>query len=110
MSKRALIVPVVVLVVAAALLFTINGCWTTWQGGHAEQRTDDAYVRADLTPLSTRVSGTVRKLEVGDYEAVKPGQLLVQLDDDDYAATLAQAKAGLAGAQAQLEENQAAKA
>ena len=109
MSKRALIIPVVVLVVAAALLFTIKGCWTSWEGGHAEQRTDDAYVRADLTPLSTRISGTVRKMEVGDYQAVQPGQLLVQLEDQDYAAGLAEAKAALAGAQAQLEDNQAAK-
>ncbi len=110
MSKRALIVPVVVLVVAAALLFTIKGCWTSWEGGHAEQRTDDAYLRADLTPLSTRISGTVRKMEVGDYQAVQPGQLLVQLEDQDYAAALAEAKAALAGAQAQLADNQAAKA
>jgi membrane fusion protein (multidrug efflux system) len=109
MSKRALIVPVVVLAVAAALLFTIKGCWTSWEGGHAEQRTDDAYVRADLTPLSTRISGTVRKMEVGDYQAVQPGQLLVQLEDQDYAAGLAEAKAALAGAQAQLADNQAAK-
>jgi membrane fusion protein (multidrug efflux system) len=109
MSKRALIVPVVVLVVAAALLFTIKGCWSSWEGGHAEQRTDDAYLRADLTPLSTRISGTVRKMEVGDYQAVQPGQLLVQLEDQDYAATLAEAKAALAGAQAQLADNQAAK-
>jgi membrane fusion protein, multidrug efflux system len=109
MSKRALIVPVVVLVVAAALLFTIKGCWTSWEGGHAEQRTDDAYLRADLTPLSTRISGTVRKMAVGDYQAVQPGQLLVQLEDQDYAAGLAEAKAALAGAQAQLEDNQAAK-
>jgi membrane fusion protein (multidrug efflux system) len=109
MSKRAIIVPVVTLVVAVALLFTIKGCWTSWEGGGAEQRTDDAYVRADMTPLSTRISGTVRKLEVGDYEAVTPGQLLVQLDDEDYAAILAEAKAGLAGAQAELDDNQAAK-
>src|ERR1700760_2039007 len=109
MSKRAMIVPVVTLAVAAALLFTIQGCWTSWEGGSAEQHTDDAYVRADMTPLSTRVSGTVHKLEVGDYEAVTPGQLLVQLDDQDYAAVLAEAKAGLAAAQANLADNQAAK-
>jgi membrane fusion protein (multidrug efflux system) len=51
----------------------------------------------------------VHKLAVGDYEAVTAGQLLVQLDDDDYAAMLAEAKAGLAAAQAQLADNQAAK-
>ena len=109
MSKRAVIIPVVTLGVAAALLFSIRGCWTSWEGGGAQQKTDDAYVRADLTPLSTRISGTVKKLDVGDYEPVKPGQLLVQLDDDDYRADLDEAKAALAGAQAELEDNQAAK-
>jgi membrane fusion protein, multidrug efflux system len=109
MQKRAIIIPIVVLAVAAALLFTITSGWNAWMGGGAEQKTDDAYVRADLTPLSTRISGTVRKLEVGDYEPVKPGQLLVQLDDEDYAAMLAEAKAGLAAAVANYEDNQAAK-
>src|SRR6202789_1070296 len=109
MQKRAMIVPVVVLVVAGALLFTIRGCWTTWSGGGAEQHTDDAYVRADLTPLSTRISGTVRNMAVSDYQPVTAGQLLVQLEDDDYAAMLAEAKAGLASARAQLADNQSAK-
>lgn len=109
MSKRAVIVPIVTLGVAAALLFTIRGCWTTWEGDHAEQRTDDAYVRADVTPLSTRISGTVRTVAVNDYQPVKGGQLMVQLDDDDYRAELEEAKAALAGAQAQLASNQAAK-
>ncbi len=109
MSKRDVIIPVITLGAAAALFFTIEGCWTSWQGGSATQRTDDAYVRADMTPLSTRVSGTVRKVNVNDFEAVKPGQLLVQLNDEDYRATLEQAKAGLAAARAELENNQAAK-
>jgi membrane fusion protein, multidrug efflux system len=109
MSKRAVIIPVITLGVAAALLFLIRGCWTSWVGGSAEQRTDDAYVRADMTPLSTRISGTVRKLDVDDYEPVKSGQLLVQLEDDDYRAILEEAKAALAGAKAELADNQAAK-
>jgi len=109
MSKRAIIVPTITLGVAAILLFTIKGCWTSWEGGGAEQRTDDAYVRADMTPLSTRVSGTVRKVEVEDFASVKLGQLLVQLDDEDYQAVLSEARAALAGAQAALEDNQSAK-
>jgi membrane fusion protein (multidrug efflux system) len=109
MSKRAIIIPVITLGVAAGLLFTINGCWNSWVGGGAEQRTDDAYVRADLTPLSTRISGTVRKIEVNDYQAVSAGQLLVQLDDEDYRAILEEAKAALAAAEAELADNQAAK-
>ena len=109
MWKPAIFVPAITLATAAVLLFTIEGCWTSWEGGSAEQRTDDAYVRADMTPLSTRISGTVRKIDVNDYEAVTPGQLLVQLDDDDYRANLEEAKAALAGAEAQLADNQAAK-
>jgi membrane fusion protein (multidrug efflux system) len=109
MSKRAIIIPAITLGVAAGLLFTISGCWNSWVGGSARQRTDDAYVRADLTPLSTRISGTVRKIEVNDYEPVKAGQLLVQLDDEDYRAILEESKAALAAAQAELEDNQSEK-
>jgi hypothetical protein len=42
MSKRSIIVPVVTLGIAALLLFTINGCWNSWEGRTGEQRTDDA--------------------------------------------------------------------
>jgi membrane fusion protein (multidrug efflux system) len=109
MSKRNIIVPVVTLGIAALLLFTINGCWNSWEGRAGEQRTDDAYVRADMTPLSTRISGTVRNVDVDDYQAVQPGQLLVQLDDQDYRAILEENKAALASARAELADNQSAK-
>jgi membrane fusion protein, multidrug efflux system len=61
------------------------------------------------TRLSTRISGTVRRVDVNDYQPVKPGQVLVQLDDEDYRATLGEAQAALEGAKAQLADNQAAK-
>ena len=66
MSKRATVIPLIVLVVAALLFFVINGGWTSWFGGRAKQETDDAYVQADMTPLSTHISGTVRKMKVED--------------------------------------------
>jgi membrane fusion protein (multidrug efflux system) len=109
MSRRAVVVPAITLGIAAILLFTIKGCWISWTGGGGEQQTDDAYVRADMTPLSTRVSGTVRKVEVEDFATVKPGQLLVQLNDEDYQAGLAEARAALAAAEAALEDNESAK-
>jgi membrane fusion protein (multidrug efflux system) len=109
MSKKLLIIPLVVLVAAAGLLFGIAGHWTSWQGSRPDQETDDAYLKADVTPLSTRISGTVKKVDVGDYQSVKAGQTLVELEDDDYRAILNQAHAALAGAGAALEDNQAAK-
>ena len=88
MSKKSLIIPLIVLLAAAGLLFGIAGHWTGWQGNRPEQETDDAYLRADMTPLSTRISGTVRKVNVNDYQSVKAGQALIELDDEDYRALL----------------------
>ncbi|WP_158944956.1 HlyD family secretion protein [Granulicella sp. S190] len=108
MTKRV-ILPIVTLCIAALIFFTVKNNWTSWEGGSTEQQTDDAYLRADMTPLSTRVSGTVRRVNVNDYQTVQPGQMLVQLDDEDYRATLGEAQAALEGAKAQLADNQAAK-
>jgi membrane fusion protein, multidrug efflux system len=90
MSKRTIIIPVAMLSVAALLLFMINGHWTSWEGGRREQKTDDPYVRADMVTLNTRISGTVRKMDVQDFQPVKTGQHLVELDDEDYRAELEQ--------------------
>ena len=109
MSKKSLIIPLIVLLAAAGLLVGIAGHWTSWQGNRADQETDDAYLKADMTPLSTRISGAVRRVNVGDYQRVKAGQTLVVLEDDDYRAILSQAFAALAGSEAALEDNQAAK-
>jgi membrane fusion protein (multidrug efflux system) len=109
MSKKSLIIPLIVLLAAASLLFGIAGHWTGWQGNRPEQETNDAYLRADMTPLSTRISGMVRKVNVSDYQNVKAGQILIELDDEDYRANLNQAQAALAASEASLADNQAAK-
>lgn len=61
------------------------------------------------TPLSTRISGTVRRVPVGDYQSVKAGQLLVELDDADYQAMLKEAEAALDAAKAEYSGNRDAK-
>jgi len=48
--------PLLVLLLAIAVLVTVTRNWNSWEGGHIEQVTDDAYVRGDLTPLSTKVA------------------------------------------------------
>jgi membrane fusion protein (multidrug efflux system) len=88
MSKRAAVIPAIVLAVAALLFFVINGRGTSWFGDRAEQKTDDAYVQADMIPLSTRISGTVREMKVNDFDVVKAGQVLVEIDDADYRAMM----------------------
>src|SRR5882757_814027 len=97
--------PILVVILALAVVITITRNWNAWEGGKAEQVTDDAYVRGDLTPLSTKVSGIVRAVDVADYQQVHKGDLLVELQDDDYQAQVDQAKAAIAAARAGIEEN-----
>src|ERR1700758_1553144 len=97
--------PLIVLLLALAVIVTITRNWNGWEGGRIEQVTNDAYIRGDLTPLSTKVPGLVREVKVNDYQQVRKGGLLVQLDDDDYKAQLAQAAAGVEAAKAALENN-----
>jgi membrane fusion protein (multidrug efflux system) len=98
-------VPALVILLALAILFTITWNWNGWEGGKVEQVTDDAYVRGDLTPLSTKVAGIVRAVNVSDYQAVHKGDLLVELQDDDYQAQVDQAKAAVDAARAAIAEN-----
>jgi membrane fusion protein (multidrug efflux system) len=94
-----------VVLLTLAVLITLTRNWNAWEGGKAEQVTDDAYVRGDLTPLSTKVAGIVRAANVEDYQQVHQGDLLFELQDDDYRAQVDQAKAAVEAARASIEEN-----
>jgi len=57
------------------------------------ESTDDAYVKADSTIVSPKVSGYLAEVLVGDNEPVKAGQLLARIDDRDFKTALNQADA-----------------
>jgi len=97
--------PALVVLLAVLILATITWNWNSWEGGRIEQVTDDAYVRGDITPLSTKVAGLVKEVAVSDYQSVRKGDLIVQLDDDDFSAQVAQASAAVEAAKAAIEDN-----
>jgi len=100
------LVPAIILLLAVGIVVLITTNWNTWAGGRAVQETDDAYLHADLTPLSTKVAGLVATVAVSDYQAVKAGDLLVALRDDDFMAQVQQAEAAVAAAEAAVVDNQ----
>jgi membrane fusion protein (multidrug efflux system) len=102
---QSYITPILVVLLALTVVVTITRNWNAWEGGKVEQVTDDAYVRGDLTPLSTKVSAIVRAVNVADYQQVHKGDLLVELQDDDYQAQVDQAKAAVEAARAGIQEN-----
>src|SRR5260370_27949829 len=95
-----LVAPVIILLLAGGIIVLIAGNWNMWVSERVDQKTDDAYVRADLTPLSTKVAGLVAKVAVSDYQTVKAGDLLVQLQDADFRAQVAEAAGAGAGGEA----------
>ena len=75
--------PLLVVALGLTVLITITRNWNAWEGGKVEQVTDDAYVRGDLTPLSTKVPGIVRAVHVEDFQRVHKGDLIIELQDED---------------------------
>ncbi|WP_316174188.1 MULTISPECIES: HlyD family secretion protein [unclassified Bradyrhizobium] len=70
--------------------------------GRYLESTDDAYVKADSTIISPKVSGYIAKVLVGDNEKVSAGQVLARIDDRDFKTALDQARADVAAADASV--------
>jgi membrane fusion protein (multidrug efflux system) len=51
------------------------------------------------------VAGIVREIKVADYQAVRKGDLIAELEDDDYRAQVAQGSAAEEAARAAIENN-----
>jgi membrane fusion protein, multidrug efflux system len=102
-ALRRLALPVMILIVASAFIALVVVRWDAWLGAGAIQSTNDAYIRAEMTRLSTRVAGAVKTVAVRDYQRVKAGDLLVEIDPADYEVQVLQAEACVAGARATLE-------
>lgn len=102
---RGLLAPAAILLIAGSIIAVIAGDWNIWTANRAAQETDDAYVRADLTPLSTKVAGLVAQVAVSDYQTVKAGDLLVQLRDEDFGAQVQQAEAAVTAGEASMINN-----
>src|ERR1700761_4309418 len=100
---REVIWRVLIVLIALAILVVVVTRWNRWQGAAGWQSTDDAYLQSDLTPIAAKVPGYVRDVPVQDFDHVRAGQLVAQIVDDDYRATVAQAEANVAAAAAQIE-------
>src|SRR5438132_9091614 len=71
--------------------------------GRYLETTDDAYVKADSTIISPKVSGYISEVLVADNEKVEAGQLLARIDDRDFRTALKQAQADVAASEAAVK-------
>ena len=88
--------------VALAGLMMIMWGWHLGPFATAMERTDNAYVRGQITVLAPQVNDYVAEVLAHDFEKVKAGQVLVRIDDRIYAQKVHAAQAQLDGARAQL--------
>ncbi len=85
-SRKKVILAAIALVAIAVGGWQGNRYWTT---GRFMETTDDAYVSADVTLVSSRVQGYVASVEAGSNDHVSAGDVLVRLEDGDYRNALA---------------------
>jgi membrane fusion protein (multidrug efflux system) len=102
-SWSRLAIPLLAVLAAFGFIALATLRWDAWVGSAVIQSTNDAYIRADMTRLSSRVAGEVLTVAANDFQRVKVGDLLVQIDPADYQAQVALAEAGVAAAQAAFD-------
>lgn len=96
---------IAMLFVALAGVLMILWAWQLGPFNTATMRTDNAYVRGQITVLAPQVNGYVAEVLVQDFEKVKAGQTLVRIDDRIYAGKVDAAEAQVANAKAQLSNS-----
>src|SRR5690242_15300430 len=90
-----------------ALLIVFGAVFLTfyvWSVLERHPRTDDAAARANVVGIAPRVSGQTIKLNVQDNQAVKKGDVLFEIDPEDYRLVLEKAKAELAALDRQIAQ------
>lgn len=91
--------------VALAGVLLVLYAWRLPPFSSAIESTENALVRGQVTLIGPQLSGYIVDVPVHDFQFVKAGDLLVQLDDRIYKQRLAQALAQLQQQQAALANN-----
>nr|MBP6726117.1 biotin/lipoyl-binding protein [Thauera sp.] len=110
-SARGLKRLILLLVVPLIVALIVGGIYL--RGGRMVE-TDNAYVKADLVPVSAEVAGTITEVLIRENQAVSAGQALFRIDPAPFevavskaAAKLAQVRIDLAAMKAEFHEKQA---
>lgn len=72
------------------------------------ETTDNAQVETQITPVLPRVAGYVKSISVKDYDSIRTGQLVVELDDAELQTQLLEMEADYRQAEADVINARAA--
>ncbi len=96
-KKKRVFVPIVVFIIffICAIFYSIHNYYY--------KSTDDAFVEGHIITVSPRISGIVTNLKIEDNQEVKKGDLLLEIDSNDYRVKLMQSEAKLTEAKSMLK-------
>ncbi len=100
LEEHSLLVKVILAAIVLLGIFIILSTWRLLPFRLGAEETNNAYVKANTTVISPQAAGYVTEILVEDFDEVKAGQVLLKIDERAYENQLA-------GAQAQLEMQQA---
>lgn len=91
-------------IVTISILVAIGLIYGIYKFVHSlsHEKTDDAQIEANMSPIIPHVSGYINKVYVTANQSVKKGDTLLVIDNKDYLVQVEQAKANLAAAQSQV--------
>jgi membrane fusion protein (multidrug efflux system) len=94
-----IVFPAIIVIGAAAIYFYLQ-----YKKTHIS--TDDAYVEGYIHTIAPKISGTVKSLHISDNQLVRKGDLLLEIEPQDYNVAVRQARAALETERAKLAQIQ----
>lgn len=107
-QRQARKIPVRPIILGAVLIIGGLYAWKKINFALHHETTDNAQVETQLVPVLPRVGGYVKTIAVRDFDSVKAGQLVIELDDAEIQAQLTQLRADLQTAEADVVNAKAA--
>jgi multidrug efflux system membrane fusion protein len=95
--------PAGIIISIAAILGAVILTFVVWNIIEHHPRTDDAVARANVVGIAPRVRGQIIQLNVQDNQAVAAGDVLFEIDPEDYRLSLDRAKSALATLDQEIE-------
>ncbi|MCP5080522.1 MAG: HlyD family secretion protein [Alphaproteobacteria bacterium] len=104
-GKRRVLMRLVLMVALPAIC--ILGGLTYYYAGGRYVTTENAYVKAPITSVIAQISGRVKRIYVKENEIIAPGQKLLELEQDEFALSVEEAKANLAAVVQDIDNRRA---
>jgi membrane fusion protein (multidrug efflux system) len=101
--RRPLVAGILILVIIAVVVLGV----LFWLHSRTYVSTDDAFIDIQSQYASPQVAGRVLRVLVRDYQDVKAGDVLVEIDPAEYQSKLDQALAGKTQSEAQVAQARA---